>query len=354
MKINLFHRIKSGFKPGDSCINQLLSITHEIYKPFDVRLEVRGVFLDISEAFDKVWPDGIIYKLTQNGISGNLLNLLEDFLKERKQRVALNGQVSTWKNINAGVPQGSILRPLLFLIYMNNLTEGLTTNVKLFADDTSLFSVVHDTQTSANDLNKDSEIINNWAFQWKMNFNPDPANQAHEVIFSRKAKEIHHPPLVFNNTSVAQSSSQKHLGVILDSKLIFDKHLKMVSLKISKTLGLLRKSNNLLPRSALITIYKAFVRLHLDYGDILYDQAYNMSFHHKLESIQYNACLAITGAIRGTSKEKLYQELGLESLQLRRWYRKLGMFYKIYKNKSPQYLFKLIPEKNPCICYKKR
>ena len=119
----------------------------------------------------------------------------------------------------------------------------------------------------------------------------------------------------------------------------------MVSLKIRKTLGLLRKLHNLLPRSALITIYKAFVRPHLDYGDILYDQAYNMSFHHKLESIQYNACLAITGAIRGTSKEKLYQELGLESLQLRRWYRKLGMFYKIYKNKSPQYLFKLIPEK---------
>ena len=71
-----------------------------------------------------------------------------------------------------------------------------------------------------------------------------------------------------------------------------------------------------------------------------------MSFHHKLESIQYNACLAITGAIRGTSKEKLYQELDLESLQLRRWFRKLGTFYKIYKNESPQYLFKLIPEKS--------
>ena len=148
-----------------------------------------------------------------------------------------------------------------------------------------------------------------------MNFNPDPTKQAHEVIFSRKAKEINHPPLVFNNTSVSQLSSQKHLGVILDSKLIFDEHLKMVSLKISKTLGLLRKLHNLLPSSALITIYKAFVRRCLDYGDILYDQAYNMSFHHKLESIQYNACLAITGAIRGTTKETLYQELGLESLK---------------------------------------
>ena len=97
--------------------------------------------------------------------------------------------------------------PLLFLIYINDLTEGLTTNVKLFADDTSLFSVVHDTQTSANDLNKDLKIINNWAFQWKMNFNPDPTKQVHEVIFSRKAKEIYHPSLVFKNTTVSQSSS---------------------------------------------------------------------------------------------------------------------------------------------------
>ena len=87
---------------------------------------------------------------------------------------------------------------MLFLIYINDLKEGLTTNLKLFADDTSLFSVVYDSQTSANDLNKDLKLINDWVFQWKMNFNPDPNKQAHKIIFSRKAKEINHPPLVFN------------------------------------------------------------------------------------------------------------------------------------------------------------
>ena len=149
---------QSGFKPGDSCINQLLSITHEIYSSFDEGLEVRSVFLDISKAFDKVWHDGIIFKLTQNGISGNLLNLLRNFLHDRKQRVVLNGQFSTWKSVNAGVPQGSILGPL-FLIYINDLTESLSSNAKLFADDTSLFSVIYDIQTSANNLNKDLERI---------------------------------------------------------------------------------------------------------------------------------------------------------------------------------------------------
>ena len=132
-----------------------MPITHEIYKFFDQVHEVRGVFLDISKAFDKVWHDGIIFKLTQNGISGNLLKLLCDFLSERRQRVVLNGQASAWTNVTAGVLQGSILGPLLFLLYTNDNSEGRSTNAKLFADDTSLFSVIHDNQTSANVLNKD-------------------------------------------------------------------------------------------------------------------------------------------------------------------------------------------------------
>ena len=108
-------------------------------------------------------------------------------------------------------------------------------------------------------------------------------------------------------------------------------------------MGLICTFQPILPRFPLLTIYKTFVRPHLDYGDMIYDQTYNASFHRKLESIQYSACLAITGTIRGTSYEKLNQELGLETLQSRRWFRKLCLFYKIVINQSPSYLLDYIP-----------
>ena len=186
------------------------------------------VFLNISKAFDKVWHEGrLIFKLKENDISSELLHILFDFLSNRKQRVVPNGQNSSWTNDHAGVLQGSILGPLLFLIYINDLSDNLTNNAKRFADDT-LFSVVHDVNTSAKKLNNDLKKVNDWAFQWKMSFNPDPNKQAQEVIFSLKSKRSTHSPLDFSNNNVSQTYSQKHLGVILDFILTFTEHLNNV------------------------------------------------------------------------------------------------------------------------------
>ena len=140
MEEKLLNPNQSSFCPSDSCINQLLAITHQIFDAFDCNppLEVMSVFLDISKAFGKVWHEGLLYKLKSMGISGELYNLLENYLSDRFQRVILNGQFSSWKTILAGVPQGSILGPLLFLIYINDLPNELKSNAKLFADNTSL------------------------------------------------------------------------------------------------------------------------------------------------------------------------------------------------------------------------
>ena len=200
--------------------------------------------MNISKAFDKVWHEGIIFKLKQNGISDDLLNISSDFLKNRKQRDTLNGQSSSWTNVNAGISQGSVLGPLLFLIYINDLPDGLSSNAKLFADHTSLFSVGHDINTSDIELNSDLKNINDWTFEWKMTVNLDRSKQAQEIIFSRKFKKATHPPLLFNNNNV-----------ILDVKLTFEEHLKNVFNKTNKTIGLLKKLSNLLTRQALVTIY---------------------------------------------------------------------------------------------------
>ena len=144
-----------------------------------------------------------------------------------------------------------------------------------------------------------------------------------------------------------ETFKQKHLGIVLDFRLDFQELWKSLLKKVKKeTVALLRKFQNILPRSALLTIYKCFVRTHLDYADIIYDQAFSNSFHQKIESVQYNTTLAITGAIRGTSREKIYQELGLESLQQRHWHRKLCLSFKIYKNQCPKYLFDITPQSN--------
>ena len=163
---------------------------------------MRGVLLNISKAFHKVWHEGLIYKLHQEGIPGELLNILIDYLNNRKQRVILNDQSSNWVDVKAGVPQGSIMGPLHFLIYINDLPEGLITNAKLLADDTLLFSVVRDIAASTEELNNDLRNISKWAYHWKIIFNPDLTKQAQGVIFSRKLNKPVHPNLTFNNFQV--------------------------------------------------------------------------------------------------------------------------------------------------------
>ena len=141
--------------------------------------------------------------------------------------------------------------------------------------------------------------------------------------------------------------SHKHLGLILDSKLSFGDHLKEKISKTNKIIGTLKRLRKFLPRRCLVHIYKAFARPLLDYGDLIYDNPGNASFSSKLESIQYNAMLAISGAIRGTSREKLYQEIGIESLEDRRWLRRLCLFYKIINNNTPSYLHDLVKKQIP-------
>ena len=352
---NLITNNQSGFRPGDSTTNQLLYLVNEIHQAFEDHksLELRSVFLDISKAFDKVWHDGLICKMKQNGISGGLLRLFENYLLNRKQGVVLNGSLSEYSVTESGVPQGSVLGPLLFLIYINDLERNIKSNIKFFADDTMLFSIVKDPVKTARELNHDLDIICQWAHQWKMEFNPDPTKQATEVLFSCKKSSPNHPQLIFNGTVVTKVNEQKHLGLILDSGLSFEKHLNAKVIKAKKNVGIIKHLSKYLPLKTLDQMFKALVRSHLDYCDIIYHipSVINQpplgvslnSLMDKIERVQYQSALAITAAWHGSSRSKLYEELGWESLSDRRSCRRILQIHKIFNNKTPSYLKDKLP-----------
>jgi hypothetical protein len=154
-------KLFSSFCPGDSTVNQLIFIVHKIHEALELGKEVRMVFLDISKAFDKVWHKGLLFKLERLGVRDPLLRWIKSYLTERKC-VLIDGQSSHWKEIDSGVPQVSVLGPLLFFIYINDITRDLQTNKFLYADDTSLLEIVDDPCLTADRLNHDVGCIKAW------------------------------------------------------------------------------------------------------------------------------------------------------------------------------------------------
>ena len=279
-------------------------------------MDTRSVYFDISKAFDRVWHEGLIYRLHSCALSGNLLSLLQSFLDSRKQRSILNGRASKWGSISAGVLQGSILSPLFFLVYINDSTANIRCDMKLFADGTSLFRTANDPYQAAADMNHDLNVVKNWPNQWRMLFNPDHMKQAVEITFFTKRNSINHTVLKFNNAPVVKVDEHKHFGMILDSKMSFASHIQAATLKCRRGIRMIKFLWTYLPRKTLEQLYKSYVRPNLDYGDVIYHVPHsdcersqtpfltrNMD---QYEQIQYSAALAITGAWKGTFHEELY------------------------------------------------
>ena len=233
----------------------------------------------------------------------------------------MNGKCSRWATVSAGVPQGSVLGPLFFLVYINDIADNVRCDIKLFADDTSIFSVVRNDRSSE-ELNRDLERLRFWSWQWKMHFNAD---KTEEVIFSTKRNKPLHDPLTLGTDDIERKTEHKHIGMVLDSKLSFQSHISEAILKARRGIGIIRHISKYVSRNVLDQVYKLYVRPYLDYGDIIYhryDPDMRLSVTQRLEKTQYHAALAVTGAWRGTNRQKLYDELGWEDLYHRRWYRR--------------------------------
>ena len=193
---NMLSSLQSGFMPGDSTVNQLANLYHMLTEALDAGKEVRTVFCDISKAFDRVWYEGLIYKLKAAGVSGDILRWFQSYLSVRRQRVVLPGIFSEWVYIKAGVPQGCILGPLLFLLYINDIVKNIGSNIRLFADDTSLFIIVDNPTTAALCLNSDLEKLLSFGCYLVSHFQPF---QKQSLLISRKTNKPIYPPLYMKN-----------------------------------------------------------------------------------------------------------------------------------------------------------
>ena len=335
---NLIYKYQSGFLPGHSTTFQLIDIYHHICQAIDNSQYACMVFCDVSKAFDRVWHRGLIFKLKQIGINGNLLEWVSNYLNNRQQRVVIKSCKSDYKRTNAGVPQGSVLGPLLFLIYVNDISESLLSLTRLFADDSSLFYSATSIRDIEGIINSDLKILSNWAKQWLINFNP---LKTEAILFTLK-QFVQFPNLIFNNTIIQFVNDHKHLGLTLSNTGQWHKHIENILASASKIIGTMRRLKFSLSRVALNQIYFSFVLPVLEYSSVVWDGC-SQRDEEALERLQNEAARIVTGLTRSVSIENLYAECGWRSLAERRKHHKLTFMYRANNNLVPTYITDLIP-----------
>ncbi|PJE78013.1 hypothetical protein CI610_03058 [invertebrate metagenome] len=318
---SLIYKFQSGFQPGHSTVHQLIEIYHTLCENLEKRHPTCLVFCDISKAFDRVWHKGLEVKLANYGISGKLLNWLLNYISERKQQVCVGDSKSLVKTTNAGVPQGSVLGPLLFILYINDISDNLQSLSKLFADDTSLLYSNPSPQNVESVINNDLEHIQNWANKWLVKFNPSKT----EALLIHNSELDYVIDIKFDNVSVNFVENHRHLGVILDGNCKWTSHIDGICKKVSKQISVLRKLKYILNRHTLYRIYTSYIIPLLEYCCEVWDGC-SLGDSDKLEKLQLEAARVITGLPSYTSIQSLYSESGLEPLAIRRSRRKLQLF----------------------------
>lgn len=254
-----------GFRENRSTVDMLSYITQWWNDSLDSQQEVRIIALDIKKAFDCVWHRGLLMKLSSFGIHGDIYGWISSFLADRHQAVVLDGHTSSSKTLSAGVPQGSVLGPLLFLMYIDDLTSLVENDLHLFADDSTLHIVIKnscDRTICAESLQRDLLTIEKWATDWCVTFN---ASKTEEMIISRKRNQ-NHPPLYFMNSVLHPTRCITLLGVIITNTLTWVPYVTCLAKKVAKRLYILSRSRDLLPFKARVTIYKAYIRPLMEYA----------------------------------------------------------------------------------------
>ena len=336
---------QSGYRPHHSTQLQLTYMTDSLYKALDRRRDFTAVYLDVTKYFDRIWHAGLLFKCEHDYfITDSLLDWLKSYLTDRRQKVRVGDTLSTSVTINAGCPQGSILGPLLALIYLDGLPDKLTNTVLFYADDISLYaSHTPDTLSQVQiSLQNDIEAIENYGRQWAITFSPS------KTFTQTFTTNRHHasPSLKFSGQLITKTDAHKHLGLVLSDDLRFQAHVNTIVRKVNIALSPLYPMAKFLPREILDTIYKTYIRPHFDYCDCIYDGHLTISDELRLERLQNRSARLVTNALQRTSTAKLRLELGWDTLKTRRKIHRLLLYEQIKSSTSniPDYMRNMIPE----------
>ena len=335
---------QSGYRQSHSTEQQLLYLTHNLYKSLDSGQDFTAIYLDISKYFDKIWHKGLLHKCKNDfGITGRLLDWLSSYLQDRRQRVQIGNSFSTTQTTNAGCPQGSVLGPLLALIYLDGLPTKTRNDILFFADDISLYASheTNDLLMTQRSLQLDLDEIYKYGRQWAITFNTTKTIQQ---TFSHK-QDHQVPALTFGGNIIPVHDNHTHLGMTFSKDLRFHKHINTICHKINTALSPLYPIAKYLPRPILDQIYKTYIRPHFDYCDVIYDGHITVQDATRLETLQNRAARLVTGGLFRTPTDKLRTELGWDRLKTRRRIHRLMLYHKLNTptQHTPNYITSIMP-----------
>ena len=333
---SLLSDVQYGFRSSRSTADVLTVISHRISEALDSSFEGRVIALDISKAFDQVWHRGLLRKLTSYGISGRLYSTLRSFLLGRKMRVVVNGQKSDVFEINAGVPQGSVLGPTLFLLFINDLpADVLKSFINIFADDTTIYGFTSkdlNHQDLADNISGDLSGVVQWGKRWLVSFN---AQKTKLVSFNRRRNAPDLPPVSMDGVDLDESSClDKLLGLKFSSDLKWNAYIASIAKDAARMVGSFYRSRKYLTPSALLYLYKSQIRLKMEYCCHLWAGC----SQHALSSLD-----KIQNRMRGLVGDELFASL--QPLSHRRNVASLSLFYRYFQGKCSEELHSLVPKK---------
>ena len=319
---SLISKNQHGFRSGRSCCTQLLELMEIWTDLLDKGSAWDCIYLDFAKAFDKVPHHRLSKKLKGMGIKGNLHKWLESFLDNRYQSVVIKDTKSAAREVTSGIPQGSVLGPIMFIVYINDLPNAVNSYVKIFADDTKLFRVISNNEDRQS-LQSDLEALHNWSQKWQLKFNESKCKIMHYGS--------HNPNYSYsiNNIALEPSATEKDLGVTFDDGLKFSKHVSSITAKANSRLAIIKRSMNELTIDIFLPLYKALVRPLLEYCSPVWNPLLKRD-RTEIEKVQRRATKLVKSISHLEYNERLYI-LKLDALNFRRRRTDLIQVFRIIK-----------------------